>query len=139
MNNTIKNFNYVSDAFLNSNATTCLYNLKKFNEFIADNIQTRYFINNICKDNDYDYKYCFFLEPSTKCLMILPPLDKNKHIKAMFDFICEIQTKHIDIVEISYWYNNINDKDLSVKDFINNAFGKLVDYINEYFETEFNF
>ncbi len=136
MNNTIKNFNYVADNFLNSNSNTCQYNLKKFNDFITNNIQINYFINNICKDIVYDFKFCFYQEASTKHLMILPPLEKEKHIKAMFDYIQEILSKHINLTEISYWYNHINDKDQSVKNFINSAFKKLIDYINEYLEIE---
>ncbi len=127
---TIKEFNELSLGFLETDIKNCRQNMINFKNFIDTNERVSSIISETIEGVDYNYRFCFYWRECRERLLILRPIDDRQNIRAMYDYITDIIDKNIDVTILSYWFNNINNKQESLSDFLKWAFKPLIDFIN---------
>ncbi len=125
----IKEFNELATAFLATEVKSCKTNMINFKNFLDNDEYVSAIIEETIGGVEYNYRFCFYWRECRERLLILRPIDDGQNIRAMYDYIADIIDKNTDVNTLSYWYNNINNKQESLSDFLKWAFKPLVDFV----------
>ena len=120
-------FRRISSNFLNATYDTADVQLERFKKYIDS---TPFIFNTISatiNNVDFDYKQCFDSNGDWGIIRI--PVEESCHIKAMYDYITQIQKGEYNVWQAASLYSRSSNVNKTIQEFLNDAFKPLIDFI----------
>ena len=129
-------FRRLSSNLLNTTYETADVQLERFKKYIDATPFIQEKIAATTKEVEFDFARCFVREQCEGWMKIQVPVSESCHIKAMYDYIVEIQTDKGGVFRHARAYSHKSKFNEMVQDFLNDAFKPLIDFINDAISKE---
>lgn len=122
-------FRRISSNFLRTEFNNQSIPLQRFKKYIDSEPVIKNIIESKIKNIDYDFRECF--EDSDRGRLNIP-IEEDKHIKAMYDYLCYIAENNVSLYYLSMGFPCGSKKATdSLQNFIRIAFKPLIDFITD--------
>ena len=129
-------FRRLSSNLLNATHETADVQLGRFKQYIDTTPFIQEKIANITNAVDFDHTQCFTREHGGGWIDIQIPASEHCHVKAMYDYIAEIQADKGGVFKHARGYSRKTKFIEMVQEFLSDAFKPLVDFINDAISKE---
>lgn len=129
-------FRRLSSNLLNATHETADVQLERFKQYIDTTPFIQEKIANITNAVDFDHTQCFTRENGGGWIDIQIPASEHCHVKAMYDYITEIQADKGGVFKHARGYSRKTKFIEMVQEFLSDAFKPLVDFINDTISKE---
>ena len=129
-------FRRLSSNLLNATHETADVQLERFKQYIDTIPFVQEKIAAITKEVDFDHTQCFVREHGGGWLNIQVPTSERCHVKAMYDYIAEVQADKGGVFKHARAYSHKTKFNEMVRGFLSDAFKPLIDFINDAISKE---